>query len=240
MNLAELGKRIRTRREKKQLTQAQLANSLHISAQAVSKWERGENAPDISILKPLSTLLDRSIEWILTGNDEEENTFEATVFCTSLRTFAIRSSQSTPEKIALWMNGLFTSMTEAVLANDGVPVKYTGDGFLAYFSGNDHANRAMASALLTAETLEEQALLMTMTTGPIYLGTIGHHEYAQPDILGDTVNSAFILNRWATEESTARLVIADNLYEIWKKPAGVKVSSVKVDSIGACAYEVES
>ncbi|MEZ6186165.1 MAG: helix-turn-helix transcriptional regulator [Planctomycetota bacterium] len=27
-----------------------VANALQISAQAVSKWERGENAPDISVL----------------------------------------------------------------------------------------------------------------------------------------------------------------------------------------------
>ena len=209
MNVAELGSRIRSRREILHLTQAQLANSLHISAQAVSKWERGENAPDISILKPLSTILSRSIEWILTGNDAVENTFDATIFCTSVRTFASRSSETTPENIALWMNGLFHAMTEAVLAYDGVPVKYTGDGFLAYFSGTNHSNRAMQSALLSGEAVQEKDLLITLHSGPVYLGTIGHHEYASLDILGESVNSTFMLNRWATENTKERLVVTN-------------------------------
>ncbi len=206
MNLAKLGQRIRSQREKRHLTQAQLANSLHISAQAVSKWERGENAPDISILQPLSTLLDRSIEWVLCGNEEDRNTFEATVFCSSLRGFAGKASATSPENIALWINGLFHTMTETVLASDGVPIKYTGDGFLAYFSGNDHAIRAVQAAKTCAELVTERDLLITLHSGKIYLGAIGHHEYARPDILGETVNTVFMMNRWATDHSDKRMI----------------------------------
>jgi len=132
MNLSKLGLRIKSLREKKRLTQSQLANSLHISAQAVSKWERGENAPDITMLVPLSSILEVSIEWLLSGSENENNTFEATVLCTSHRDFANRALVNPPNKIALWINGLFHTMTEAVLGYNGVPVKYTGDGFLVY------------------------------------------------------------------------------------------------------------
>ncbi len=214
MNLAKLGQRIRSQREKRHLTQSQLANSLHISAQAVSKWERGENAPDISILQPLSTMLDRSIEWVLCGNEEERSTFEATVFCSSLRGFAGKAASTSPENIALWINGLFHTMTEAVLAGEGVPVKYTGDGFLAYFSGKDHAVRAMNAARACESAVSERDLLITVHSGKVYLGSIGHHEYASADIMGETVNTVFIMNRWATDHSDKRVIFSQSVKDL--------------------------
>ena len=65
MNLKELGKRIRAQREKCRLKQVDIANALQISAQAVSKWERGENAPDIAVLLDLTRLLGVSTDWLL-------------------------------------------------------------------------------------------------------------------------------------------------------------------------------
>ncbi len=222
MNLAKLGQRIRGQREKRRLTQAQLSNSLHISAQAVSKWERGENAPDITMLKPLSTLLDRSIEWLLTGTEEQKNTFDATILCTSHRGFAKRAALTSPENIALWINGIFHTMTEAVLSNDGVPVKYTGDGFLAYFSGKDHAERAINASKICAESVSEKELLITLHTGSVYLGAIGHHEYAHPDIMGESVNTVFMMNRWATTETAHRLIVSENVLEDSKSKTGIE------------------
>ncbi len=216
MNLAKLGQRIRSQREKRRLTQAQLSNSLHISAQAVSKWERGENAPDITMLQPLSTLLDRSIEWLLTGTEEQKNTFNATILCSSHRGFAARAASTSPESVALWINGIFHTLTEAVLSGDGVPVKYTGDGFLAYFSGKDHAERAVNAAQICAESVNDRELLITLHAGAVYLGAIGHHEYAQPDIMGETVNTVFLMNRWATKESSERVIYSEPVKDMLK------------------------
>ena len=53
MNLSQLGERVRSRRERLRLRQADLAAALRVSAQAVSNWERGENAPDLSVLAGL-------------------------------------------------------------------------------------------------------------------------------------------------------------------------------------------
>ena len=80
MDLRKLGVRIKRRREKRHLRQSDIASALRISAQAVSKWERGENAPDISLLVELARLLDVSVEWLLGGMAGETDTFEATVF----------------------------------------------------------------------------------------------------------------------------------------------------------------
>ena len=40
-------------RKKKGWTQMELAERLHYSDKAVSKWERGESLPDVVILKPV-------------------------------------------------------------------------------------------------------------------------------------------------------------------------------------------
>lgn len=50
----KLGKKIRTLRLEKSVTQEQLANVLHVSSQAVSKWENDTAMPDICILPELS------------------------------------------------------------------------------------------------------------------------------------------------------------------------------------------
>ena len=57
-----MGGRIAYLRKRKKLTQAQLAEQLGISAQAVSKWESGISCPDIMTLVPLSQVLEVSTE----------------------------------------------------------------------------------------------------------------------------------------------------------------------------------
>ena len=54
-------------RKSRGMTQAQLANRLSISHQAVSKWERGNGLPDISILPALANALGCSVDDILNG-----------------------------------------------------------------------------------------------------------------------------------------------------------------------------
>ena len=52
-----IGAKIREYRQKKGLTQDALAAELHVSSQAVSKWENGQTMPDISLLMPISRVL---------------------------------------------------------------------------------------------------------------------------------------------------------------------------------------
>ena len=68
MNLAKIGKFIQELRKEKGLTQEELAEKLGITKNAVSKWERGISLMDLSLLKPLSEILDVSITEILSGD----------------------------------------------------------------------------------------------------------------------------------------------------------------------------
>jgi transcriptional regulator with XRE-family HTH domain len=58
----ELGKKIRQLRFKASLTQEQLAESVGVSAQAVSKWENSVAMPDIALLPALAEIFGVSID----------------------------------------------------------------------------------------------------------------------------------------------------------------------------------
>lgn len=67
MNAEKTGKLIYELRNRKNLTQKELAEKINISDKAVSKWERGEGCPDVSILPKLSEILGVEIESLMNG-----------------------------------------------------------------------------------------------------------------------------------------------------------------------------
>lgn len=64
-NPNSIGKKISKLRKEHNLTQAELADKLYVSYQAVSNWERGESMPDIAKLKDLSIIFDVTIDELL-------------------------------------------------------------------------------------------------------------------------------------------------------------------------------
>jgi len=73
MNLQKVGKFIAKMRKKVGLTQSDLGEALGVTGKAVSKWERGLNAPDITVLVELSKLLNVTPREILMGEEIENN-----------------------------------------------------------------------------------------------------------------------------------------------------------------------
>ena len=73
MDQTRTGALIRALRQGKNLTQRQLADTIGVSDKAVSKWERGCGAPDISLLPRLSQALGTSAEALLRGDLEEND-----------------------------------------------------------------------------------------------------------------------------------------------------------------------
>ena len=67
MDQQKIGKFISEKRKEKNLTQIQLGEMLNVSKNAVSKWERGICMMDISLLEPLSKILEVSVTDILNG-----------------------------------------------------------------------------------------------------------------------------------------------------------------------------
>lgn len=75
MDNAKTGSFIKSLRAEQGLTQRELAERLHITDRAVSKWERGLNAPDIALLEPLAEILGASVVELIRGEriPEEEH-----------------------------------------------------------------------------------------------------------------------------------------------------------------------
>lgn len=61
------GATIRQLREKRKLTQAEVAEMIGVSSKTVSKWETGKGLPDISLLQPLAGALGVSLIELMNG-----------------------------------------------------------------------------------------------------------------------------------------------------------------------------
>ena len=62
------GETIKRLREKKKLTQKELAEKLMVSDKTISKWETNKGLPDLSILSELANALSVSVPELLTGD----------------------------------------------------------------------------------------------------------------------------------------------------------------------------
>lgn len=72
MDQQKIGRFLKELRKAKNLTQEQLAERLNISGRTVSRWETGNNMPDISLLVELTELYDVSIPEIIDGERKSE------------------------------------------------------------------------------------------------------------------------------------------------------------------------
>ena len=74
---------IRRCRTARGLSQQQLARMLHVTREAVSKWENGRGLPDISLLRPLAQALGVSVSELLGEPVErDENALNTWIFLT--------------------------------------------------------------------------------------------------------------------------------------------------------------
>ena len=72
LDKAAFGRFLAQLRREKGMTQKELAATLYVSDKAVSKWERGQSVPDISLLVPLAEQLNATVAELLQGRRVEE------------------------------------------------------------------------------------------------------------------------------------------------------------------------
>lgn len=83
MNQYVTGAVIKELREKKHMTQAELAEKLCVSDKTVSKWETAKGYPDISLLELLAKNLDVSIAELMSGNAVQNGNVSANMLRSS-------------------------------------------------------------------------------------------------------------------------------------------------------------
>ena len=76
MDNEKIGKLIRELRRKNNLTQEQLADKVGVGFRAVSKWERGINAPELSNMYELCKIFNVTKEELLSGELKEKDNNE--------------------------------------------------------------------------------------------------------------------------------------------------------------------
>ncbi len=67
----KVGKAISEQRKIKGITQKQLAELLHVSYQAVSRWEQGISLPSVDIIYDIAQILETTIDFLLNGLSNE-------------------------------------------------------------------------------------------------------------------------------------------------------------------------
>lgn len=107
MDTEKMGALIAKMRKEKGLTQKELADQLHVTDRAVSKWERGICCPDISLLEDLANILGVSISSLLNGEEEVESAIKTTI------TYATESRKQKTKQIVNQL--LLTSMSFLLL-----------------------------------------------------------------------------------------------------------------------------
>ncbi len=72
MDQKKIGSFLRELRTEKSLTQEQLAEKLGVASRTVSRWENGNNMPDLSIMVELADFYDVDIRELLNGERKSE------------------------------------------------------------------------------------------------------------------------------------------------------------------------
>ena len=67
-----LAKNITALRQASRMTQLELAERLNYSDKAISKWERGESIPDVTVLKSIADLFGVTLDYLLEADHEQK------------------------------------------------------------------------------------------------------------------------------------------------------------------------
>lgn len=72
-------------RKQMKLTQIELAEKINYSDKAVSKWERGESIPDVTVLMTIASLFGVTLDFLVTEHAEPEIVAEQTSYAKAVK-----------------------------------------------------------------------------------------------------------------------------------------------------------
>ena len=123
-----LGKNIAALRKEKGWTQAQLGEQLGVSNQAISKWEKGMNLPDVMLLPQIAKVFDVTIDWLF-----EEIEIEERVEISNKLIWVLREEHDEGMLTIRYPVAAIQAMMEAQMAAAGMPMNEKIDQGLKEF-----------------------------------------------------------------------------------------------------------
>lgn len=159
----------------------------------------------------------------------EMNTYketEATVFFMDVVKFTTRVEHMNPVEIGVFLNHLFSEMTEIIFKHNGTLDKYIGDCIMAVFGVPfemaDHSRRAIEAALEMVTRLNEIneklpdpdkiKIRIGINSGKLVAGDFGSPKRLDYTVIGNTVNIASRLESSVAQDN--EIIISGATYEI--------------------------
>ena len=162
MDTVITGRFISELRKEKGLTQAALAEKLNVTDKAVSKWETGRSAPDVSLLIPLSEILCITVTEILKG--ERISAEVLSDVSNEVIVKAIKDKNQISKKLLL-IAGIIMS----------VLILITASGLVCHYYSSVPADDTAAIlkqsekyAMVLEEVEEEMKIIKKAKRGPLY------------------------------------------------------------------------
>lgn len=126
MDQRKTGRLIAEQRKSLGLTQARLAEELHVSGQAVSKWETGRSVPDPAIMVALCDMLGISVNELLNGEKIDMDDYKRIAEETLVRMRMLEEEKNRQLLSLEWVVGTGSSVSFLVMVftasfADGMP-----------------------------------------------------------------------------------------------------------------------
>lgn len=136
MEQKKIGNFLKNLRKEKGITQEMLAEKLNVSGRTVSRWETGNNMPDISLLIELAEFYDISIPEIVNGERKNEKmNEEVKEVAQTLSAYADFEKENLIKKIqSQSIIGVIALMIFCILDFWGMPEKHTLLRYLSSYS----------------------------------------------------------------------------------------------------------
>lgn len=118
IDMEKFGSFLSTLRKEKDLTQKELGEQLFVSDKTVSKWERGQSIPNVSLLIPISEILDVTVTELLKGERIYENSLslkEIEELVAGSVNLSVQEQKVVQENKKKWRMAFFTCLTITIV-----------------------------------------------------------------------------------------------------------------------------
>ena len=110
MDNLKFGSFIAQLRKENNMTQKELADRLHVTDKAVSKWETGKGFPDVKLMEPLAQELGISLVELLQGERQQASTLSVEEAGNVAKQAMERSERETARKYLKLLRALLTGI----------------------------------------------------------------------------------------------------------------------------------